>query len=139
MAERVTIGFDEGVADVRFARPDKINALDTAQLEAIADAIATLAAMKGLRAVTLSGEGRGFCVGIDLESLAGSAELRRLAARIHGDANLFQQVAWGWRTLPVPVIAAVHGFAFGAGLQIALGADIRIAAPDAELAMMEAR
>lgn len=59
--------------------------------------------------------------------------------RSHGEANVFQQAAWGWRTLPVPVIAAVHGFAFGAGFQIMLGANIRIATPDAQLSMMEVR
>ncbi|CAN5116660.1 crotonase/enoyl-CoA hydratase family protein [soil metagenome] len=139
MSERITLSVENGVADVRFARAEKLNALDPEQFEAIAAMIDRIGAMNGVRCVVLSGEGRGFCAGIDLESLSNSPALRDLMPRTHGDANVFQQVAWGWRTLPVPVIAAVHGFAFGAGFQIMLGADIRIATPDAQLSMMEAR
>ncbi|TVV72026.1 crotonase/enoyl-CoA hydratase family protein [Sphingomonas solaris] len=101
-------------------------------------ATARRGAAAGLRAVFLSGEGRVSCAGGDLAVLA-EEHAPPLAPRTHGAANLLQQAAWGWRTLPVPVIAAVHGVCFGAGLQIALGADIRLAAPDAQLAMMEAR
>jgi enoyl-CoA hydratase/carnithine racemase len=133
------ITVESGVADVRLMRPEKINALDQAMFEAVADAIATLEAMPGLRCVVLSGEGRGFCAGIDLNTLQTNSALNDLLVRTHGKANLFQQVAWGWRNLPVPVIAAVHGFAFGAGFQMMLGADIRIAAPDTQLSMMELR
>jgi enoyl-CoA hydratase/carnithine racemase len=139
MTERVTVSVENGVADVRFARPDKLNALDPAQFEAIRGAIDRLGAMKDVRCVVLSGEGRGFCAGIDLETLASTPALRDLMPRTHGEANDFQHVAWGWRMLPMPVIAAVHGFAFGAGFQIMLGADIRIATPDAQLSMMEVR
>jgi enoyl-CoA hydratase/carnithine racemase len=139
MSERVTITVESGVADVRLVRPEKINALDQVMFESIADAIATLDAMPGLRCVVLSGEGRGFCVGVDLNTLESNPALKDLRARTHGRANLYQQVAWGWRNLPVPVIAAAHGFAFGAGFQIMLGADIRIVTPDAQLSMMEVR
>lgn len=139
MAHRVTIAVTEGVANVRFNRADKLNSLDTAQFEAIAAAIDQLGRMKGVRCVVLSGEGRGFCAGIDLENLAGNPAPNPLATRTHGIANIFQQVAWGWRELPVPVIAAVHGFALGGGFQIMLGADIRIAASDTQFSVMEAR
>jgi enoyl-CoA hydratase/carnithine racemase len=127
------------VADVRLARAEKMNALSVELFTAVVDAIARLAVMPKLRCVVLSGEGRGFCAGVDLGSLAENPLMRELQPRTHGEANLFQQAAWGWRQLPVPVIAAVHGFAFGAGFQLMLGADIRIAAPDAQLSMMEAR
>lgn len=138
MAEqRVTIAYEEHVADVRLARPDKLNALDPAMFAGLIDAIAQLATLPGLRAVVLSGEGRGFCAGLDMASMASGGSGMDLAARTHGLANDFQQVAWGWRSLPVPVIAAVHGVAFGGGLQIASGADVRIAAPDARLSAME--
>ncbi|NIJ21350.1 enoyl-CoA hydratase/carnithine racemase [Sphingomonas naasensis] len=138
MAEqRVTIAFADHVAEVRLARPDKLNALDPAMFAGLIDAIARLAEMPGLRAVVLSGEGRGFCAGLDMASMASGGSGVDLAARTHGLANDFQQVAWGWRSLAVPVIAAVHGVAFGGGLQIASGADIRIAAPDARLSVME--
>jgi enoyl-CoA hydratase/carnithine racemase len=139
MSERVTITVESGVADVRLVRPEKINALDQAMFEGIADAIARLEAMPGLRCVVLSGEGRGFCAGIDLNTLETNPALEDIRVRTHGKANLFQQIAWGWRNLPVPVIAAVHGFAFGAGFQMMLGADIRIVAPDTQLSMMELR
>jgi len=137
MTERVTITFADHVAQVRLARPDKLNALDPAMFAGLIDAIAQLTNMPDLRAVVLSGEGRGFCAGLDMASMAGGGSGMDLAARTHGLANDFQQVAWGWRTLPVPVIAAMHGVAFGGGLQIASGADVRIAAPDARLSVME--
>lgn len=135
--QRVTIEVADGVADVRLARPDKLNALDPAMFAAILDAIRRLADTAGLRAVVLSGEGRAFSAGLDMASMATAGSGTDLAARTHGLANDFQQVAWGWRTLPVPVIAAVHGIAFGGGLQIASGADIRIAAPGTRLSAME--
>lgn len=138
MAEqRVSIAIEDHVADVRLTRPDKLNALDPAMFAALIDAIAQLEATSGLRAVVLSGEGRGFCAGLDVASMASAGSGVDLAARTHGLANDFQQVAWGWRTLPVPVIAAVHGVAFGGGLQIASGPDIRIATPDARFSAME--
>lgn len=137
--QRVTIAIDDGIADVRLARPDKLNALDTAMFAALIDAIARLDATPGLRAVVLSGEGRGFCAGLDMASMASVGQGIDPAARDHGIANDFQQVAWGWRTLPVPVIAAVHGVALGGGLQIASGADVRIAAPDTRLSVMEVK
>lgn len=135
--QRVSIEFQDGVADVRLTRPDKMNALDPAMFAGIADAIERLNGMTGLRAVVLSGEGRAFCAGLDMASMAGGGSDLDLDARSHGDANLFQQVAWGWRTLPVPVIAAVHGIAFGGGFQILSGADIRILAPGTRCSIME--
>lgn len=130
---------DDGVAQVRLTRPDKMNALDPAMFAGITGAIARLERMAGLRCVVLSGEGRAFCAGLDLASMAsgGVSAGLDICERTHGQANLFQQVSWGWRTLPVPVIAAVHGVAFGGGFQIMSGACIRIAAPDTRMAIME--
>ncbi|MGH3166858.1 MAG: crotonase/enoyl-CoA hydratase family protein [Trebonia sp.] len=136
--ERMSISVGDGVADVRLNRPDKLNAIDTAMFAALSQASAAVAARGDVRVVVLSGNGRGFCAGLDLSSLAGGVP-ESLRKREHGIANLFQNAAWGWRSLAVPVIAAIHGVAFGGGLQIALGADIRIVAPDATLAVMEAR
>ncbi len=142
MTERVTITIDNHVADVRLNRPDKMNALDRTQFEAIIEAQAALAADSSVRVVVLSGEGRSFCSGLDISAMtAGEGDspgaARSLAERTHGNANLFQGVAIGWRQLPVPVIAAVHGVCFGGGLQLASGADVRIMSPDARLAVME--
>lgn len=136
--DRVTIEMTDGVADVRLARGEKLNAIDRAMFDALAEAIATLAARTDLRAVVLSGEGDGFCSGLDMAAMAGGdlAGLD-LSARTHGPANLVQQVAWGWRTLPVPVIAAVHGVVFGGGTQIMAGADIRLAHPATRFAIRE--
>jgi enoyl-CoA hydratase/carnithine racemase len=139
MEQRVTINLEAGVADVRLNRPDKMNALDPAMFAGIEAALAELRKTKGLRAVVLSGEGRAFCAGLDMGSMTsgGASAGKDLRDRTHGLANLFQHVAWGWRELPVPVIAAVHGIAFGGGFQIMSGADIRIVRPDARLSIME--
>ncbi|MBB5715111.1 crotonase/enoyl-CoA hydratase family protein [Sphingomonas aerophila] len=137
MTNRVSITIEGGVADVRLSRPDKMNAIDSPMFAALADAIDRLAATPGLRCVVLSGEGRGFCAGLDMASIAAGGAGLDLAARTHGPANLPQHVAWGWRTLPVPVVAAIHGVALGGGLQIAAGADVRIARADARLSIRE--
>lgn len=143
MNERVSISVENHVADVRLTRADKMNALDPAMFQGIIAAGEELAGMKGVRAVVLSGEGRSFCAGLDMASMAGGGANasggggNQLTDRTHGNANDFQQVAMLWRKLPMPVIAAVHGVCFGGGLQIASGADIRVVAPDARLAVME--
>ncbi len=142
MNDRVNISVENHIADVRLTRADKMNALDPAMFEGIIAAGEELMGMKGIRAVVLSGEGRSFCAGLDMGSMAGggasaNSGLGSLTDRTHGNANKFQQVAMQWRKLPMPVIAAVHGVCFGGGLQIASGADIRVITPDARLAVME--
>jgi enoyl-CoA hydratase/carnithine racemase len=144
-ARRVILNTDDsGVAEVRLNRPDKMNALDPAMFSELVAVSERLRGEKGLRAVVIFGEGRAFCSGLDVASFANMSKnnaeqdgLAHLAERTHGIANLAQQVAWGWHTLPVPVIAALHGVVFGGGLQIALGADIRFIAPDTKLSVME--
>ena len=144
MNDRISITMlEDGIADVRMTRVDKMNALDSAQWTALVEAVETLKAMSGLRVVVLSGEGRAFCAGLDLSSMQSDREPGSssaggsLADRTHGIANNAQYAAWGWRELPVPVIAAVHGVAFGAGSQIMAAADIRIVHPDTRIAIME--
>ncbi|MEQ8309384.1 MAG: crotonase/enoyl-CoA hydratase family protein [Sphingopyxis sp.] len=146
MKDRISITMlDDGIADVRLIRTDKMNALDSAMWAALADAVDQLKATAGLRVVILSGEGRAFCAGLDLSSLSNdrdpgaSSAGGSLADRTKGIANNAQYAAWGWRELPVPVIAAVHGVAFGAGSQIMAAADIRIVHPDTRIAIMEMR
>ena len=142
--QRVRLSLDEtGVAEVMLSRPAKMNALDDAMFDSLLEALVRLQREPGLRAVVLHGEGRAFCAGLDLasfERMAGEGlegPLSDLLTRRQGPANLAQQVVWGWRQLPVPVIAAVHGVAFGGGLQIALGADFRLLHPGARLSVME--
>ena len=137
--DRVTIEVTDAIADVVLNRPDKLNALDHDMFTALSEASDALAKRDDVRVVVLSGRGRAFCAGLDLAAMAGDPSFGLLGDRPYGIANVFQNAAWGWRSLPVPVIAALHGVAFGGGFQIALGADIRIVAPDTKLAVMEAR
>ncbi|MEJ8281458.1 crotonase/enoyl-CoA hydratase family protein [Pseudonocardia spirodelae] len=142
---RVRTTVDDGVAEVRLTRPDRRNALDVAMFSAIVHAAHALRDRADVRAVVLSGEGPDFCAGLDRdmframrsgERLSATADLPPLPdgspARATG-----QRAVYGWVELPVPVIAAVQGHALGGGLQIALGADLRIVAPDATLSVLE--
>jgi enoyl-CoA hydratase/carnithine racemase len=153
MSDRVLISITDGVADVVFNRADKRNALDNAMFSAIAAAGEQLKSEPGVRAVVLSGDGASFCAGLDFSSFqamaggySGSDGVESAAARAEGSpgsmsgdriTHLGQQVCWVWQELEVPVIAAVHGHALGGGLQIALGADIRIVHPDTKLSVRE--
>lgn len=160
MAPRVTISVTDGIADVRLNRPDKLNAVDTPMVDGILRAGEALASDPSVRVVVLSGEGRGFCAGLDsgsLGALAGggmpevepefagayerlAAVMGRIEDRMDGRiTNAYQEIAYLWAELPVPVLAACRGPVFGAGLQIALGADIRFTAPDAKWAVLETR
>jgi enoyl-CoA hydratase/carnithine racemase len=156
MSDRVRFTVTDGVADVRLNRPDKLNALDLAMFDALVETGEAIKADRSVRAVVLSGEGRGFCAGLDFASfqaMAGSgtdgpqgddaplggpvADLgRRDPGRI---TNRSQQAVYVWTEMAAPVIAAVHGPALGGGMQLALGADIRIVAPDAKLSVLEIR
>lgn len=147
MSDRVTISIEGGVADVRLNRPDKMNAIDTAMFVALVEAGDALKADPSVRAVVLSGEGRGFCAGLDFGSFQAMADGARgdggegftmpsFEGRI---TNLGQQAAYAWTELPAPVIAAIHGVALGGGIQIALAADIRLVTADAKLSVLEIR
>ena len=144
MNDRVTIIIEDGLADVRLVRTDKMNALDDKMFEALIDAGTRLKADPKVRAVVISGEGKAFCAGLDMGNFQRTADAGsdprpegRLMARTNGLANRPQYAAWVWREVPVPVIAAVHGVAFGGGFQVMLGADMRYAAPDTKLSVME--
>jgi enoyl-CoA hydratase/carnithine racemase len=138
--DRVVIALGEdGVADVRLNRPDKMNALDPEMFADIIEAGSLLQRMKGLRVVVLSGEGRAFCAGLDLANFSRppAPDEPLITERTYGNANKFQQVSMQWRKLPVPVIAALHGACVGGGLAIASGADLRIAHPETRMSIME--
>ena len=138
---RVSVTYENHIAFVRLTRADKMNAVDQAMIDAIIAAGQEVAASDA-RVAVISGEGRAFCAGIDITGLSGMmgkdpADV--LMPRSHGEGttNQWQEVAMIWHRLAIPVIAAVHGPCFGAGFQLALGADIRIAAPDSRFALME--
>ncbi len=146
MTDRVSIRIQDGVADVRMNRPDKMNAIDQTMFSGLIEAGRQLASDASVRAVVLSGEGRAFCAGLDMASMQAlgsnerprqSAETSLFAASDESPANAAQRAAYIWQELPMPVIAAVHGVAYGGGFQIAMGADIRYVAPDARLSVME--
>jgi len=147
MSELVTIDKRGGVADVRLNRPDKYNALSPEMFSAIIEAGESLLSAKDVRVVVLSGNGRGFCAGLDFGSFQGMAgsgapraaspEPSLFKRRADEPENRAQRPAMIWKRLPMPVITAIHGVAFGGGCQIALGGDIRIAAPDAKISVME--
>ena len=137
--ERVRVEVADHVATVRMVRGDKHNALDAGMFTGLVAAAARLREEPGVRAVVLHGEGKSFCSGLDVASfMTGPMSIDDLLAREDGAiANLPQRVCTDWAAVPVPVIAAIQGNCFGGGLQIALGADLRIAAPDAQLSVME--
>ena len=148
--DRVKVSIEGGIADVRLDRADKRNALDPAMFDAIARAGKDLVSNKEIRAVVLSGSGASFCAGLDFASFQSMAH----GGSSNGDTksnsgenagamqpgaitHLAQQICWVWQEVPVPVIAAIQGHALGGGMQLALGADIRIAHPDTQFAMRE--
>ena len=134
--DRVSIDVTDQIANVRLTRGDKMNAIDPAMFEAIGAAIDALADRKDVRCVVLSGEGRAFCAGLDMASMARGGSGTGIERNDQGSV-LPQHVTWGWRQLPMPVIAAVHGVAMGGGFQIMSGADIRIAAPGTRFSIRE--
>ena len=141
MNDRIAMSLENHVAHVQLNRPDKRNALDLDMFKAIAEAQRSLRGTRGLRAVVLSGTGVDFCSGLDVKSAMHDRKgmVRLLWKWLPWQANLAQRAGLGWRLLPVPVIAAVHGRCWGGGLQIALGADFRIVSPGASLSIMESK
>ena len=136
--ERVTLTFADHVADVMLSRPDYHNGLDWAMIDGLLAAQQHLPQLAGLRAVVLSGDGDSFCAGLDMASIMSQAErLPTLLAPDNAGINPVQRLALGWREAGVPVVAALHGHVYGGGLQIALGADIRILHPHARLGLLE--
>lgn len=139
--DRVSIQIENHIAVVSLNRPDKLNALDTAMFHAIIEAGEVVEKDTSVRVVVLTGVGRAFCAGLDIASLQSEVGVnpQPLAVRTHGIANTFQQAVYIWRALSVPVIAAVQGIAFGGGLQIMLGADIKYIAADTKLSILEVK
>lgn len=130
----------EHIATISLDRPDKKNALNLELFDALIDAGKQVAKNPSIRVVILKGNGSCFCAGLDLNSFMAdpSSEFNKpLQPRSHGMTNKWQQAVWTWQQCPVPVIAAVHGYALGGGLQLMAGADIKIVHPETQLSIME--
>lgn len=137
----VTTEINDGIAQVRLNRPDKLNALTLELLRELVDTAKELGKNHDLRAVVIAGEGDAFTAGLDFASVLRDPKKvvgAFLPVPFRG-TNLFQESVWAWRRLPVPVIAAVHGHCLGGGVQIALGADFRIAEPDSQWSVLEGK
>ena len=145
MANRVTLKVENGVADVRLNRPEKLNALDNAMFRSLVDTGELLKSRTDVRAVVLSGEGSSFCSGLDLASFQKMASSDADADEAVEDkseqrmTHLGQQAAWVWQEIDVPVIGAIAGHALGGGFQIAMGPDIRLVHPETILSVLEIR
>lgn len=146
MENRIDYRIEGHVAHIHMVRADKMNALDKDMMDGLIEAGERLKAEKSVRAAVLSGEGRAFCAGLDMANFASMADAgnknavakrEKLANRTHGLTNRPQQVAYVWREVEVPVIAAAQGFAIGGGFQLFLGSDIRYAAPGTKFSVME--
>ena len=140
-SRNITCTVDEGVARVWLDRPDKLNGLTLEMLAELSDTARRLRKDRGLRAVVLTGAGESFSAGLDFASALKNPPLiaRAFLPSLLRGTNTFQEASWGWRRLPVPVIAVVKGHCYGGGLQLALGADFRISAPDAQWSVLEAK
>ena len=161
--DRVTVAISDGIADVRLDRADKRNALDPAMFDAIAKAGQDLVTNREIRAVVLSGNGNSFCAGLDFgsfQSMADSGSASEGAKKSDASTvekgkssensgenagamqpgaitHMAQQICWVWQQVPVPVVAALQGHALGGGMQLALGADIRVAHAETQFSMRE--
>lgn len=142
MNDRVKISVEGQVAAVMLDRADKYNALDMRMFEALGEAADKLAGDSSIRAIVLHGAGDNFCAGIDTSVLSdadANLDASLMEPIAPSAANLFQRAAYAWRELPIPVICALQGITFGGGLQIALGADLRLSSTDASFSIMETK
>jgi len=130
----VDVESEGGVTRIFLNRPEKVNALDSAHLEALLLALRSLERNQEMRVVVLGGRGKAFCGGADVKEIS-----RLTASTAAGFVQKIHAVCEAIRELPVPVIARLHGTVIGAGLEIAAACDLRIAAEGTRFSMPEVR
>lgn len=138
-SNRVQLTIENQIATVSLNRPDKLNAIDMPMFQQLDNISKDLKKHKDVRVVIVKGNGSDFCSGLDVKNVLSSSKnaMKLLWKWLPGQPNLAQRVSVNWRKLTVPVIMVLHGRCWGGGMQIALGGDFRIAAPDTKLAIME--
>ncbi|WP_288812788.1 crotonase/enoyl-CoA hydratase family protein [uncultured Corynebacterium sp.] len=129
------------VVYLKLDRPDKLNGLTLNMLQALVNQSKQIAGDRSIRAVIIHGEGQNFSAGLDFGTVMKNPMdiAKAFAPRPWRGTNLFQEGPWCLRRLPVPVIAAVEGYCFGGGVQIAMAADYRFATPDSQWSVLEAK
>jgi enoyl-CoA hydratase/carnithine racemase len=121
----------DGIATLQLDRPQQLNALSEAVLDALQDALDELSAEPSLRCVILAASGRAFCAGHDLEEMRRTPTLEYYRSLFERCSRIMQSI----RSLPVPVIARVQGIATAAGCQLVGSCDLAIASEEARFAV----
>jgi enoyl-CoA hydratase/carnithine racemase len=147
VTEALQISIQNHIAHVQLNRPEAHNAIDGPIMNGLREFAREMKSPGEVRVIVLSGNGKSFCAGLDMSNFAqmSSGELSGESDSVvqamqdlsPAGANQAQQVGWLWQEVPIPVIAAVQGAALGGGLNLALGADIRIVHPAAKLGFVE--
>jgi enoyl-CoA hydratase/carnithine racemase len=135
--ETIRYGVHDGVATIELARPDKRNAINAQMFGELGDAAERAAADPGIRAVLVKAQGSVFCAGIDVTLLGQLSGTR--GARFRSFVRTAQRPYQLLAQMDKPSVAAIQGHAMGAGFQLALACDLRVAAEDARFAMLEVR
>ena len=139
--QRVRLERRGNIMEVILNRPDKMNAFDLDMFYELDKVRKSIHANRSLRAVVISGSGKNFSSGLDVKKVMGdrSSMFKLLWKWLPFQLNLAQRICVAWRRIPIPVIAAINGKCWGAGMQLALGCDYRLADPESSFSIMEAR
>lgn len=147
MSNAIEISVSNHVAHLQLNRPEAHNAIDGPVMNGLLGFARKMMDPGEVRVIVISGKGKSFCAGLDMSSFAEMASgdlnpdredvTEAMADLSPAGANRAQQIGWLWQEVPVPVICAIQGVALGGGLNLALGADIRLVHPQASLGLVE--
>lgn len=135
LPEGLVYAEEDGIATFTLSRPERLNALTFAIYEGLRDRFAALRERDDLRAVILTGEGRGFCSGGDVEDIIGRL-VKMDPKQLHEFTKLTCDVVANMRSCPQPIVAALNGTVAGAGAALAVASDVRVAVPEAKIAFL---